>query len=175
MLLCLVLCTVGLGLLTLGNDFRPAPGDLICLLCALGYGINLLVVEHAVHQPEVDALQLGVFQQLVTGAAMLVLSLLFETPCLPRTPTGWGSVLFLSVFCTGIAFAITAVQQKHTSAVHVGLIFTLEPLFSAIVAFFFAGERLAPRGYVGAALMMLALVTMEAGFPFLKKKKAVEE
>ena len=175
MLLCLVLCTVGLGLLTLGNDFRPAPGDLICLLCALGYGINLLVVEHAVHQPEVDALQLGVFQQLVTGAAMLVLSLLFETPCLPQTPTGWGSVLFLSVFCTGIAFAITAVQQKHTSAVHVGLIFTLEPLFSAIVAFFFAGERLTPRGYVGAALMMLALVTMEAGFPFLKKKKAVEE
>ena len=175
MLLCLVLCTVGLGLLTLGNDFRPAPGDLICLLCALGYGINLLVVEHAVHQPEVDALQLGVFQQLVTGAAMLVLSLLFETPCLPQTPTGWGSVLFLSVFCTGIAFAITAVQQKHTSAVHVGLIFTLEPLFSAIVAFFFAGERLTPRGYVGAALMMLALVTMEAGFPFLKKKKTVEE
>ena len=175
MLLCLVLCTVGLGLLTLGNDFRPAPGDLICLLCALGYGINLLVVEHAVHQPEVDALQLGVFQQLVTGAAMLVLSLLFETPCLPQTPTGWGSVLFLSVFCTGIAFAITAVQQKHTSAVHVGLIFTLEPLFSAIVAFFFAGERLTPRGYVGAALMMLALVTMEAGLPFLKKKKPVEE
>ena len=175
MLLCLALCTVGLGLLTLGNDFRPAPGDLICLLCALGYGINLLVVEHAVRQPEVDALQLGVFQQLVTGAAMLVLSLLFETPCLPQTPTGWGSVLFLSVFCTGIAFAITAVQQKHTSAVHVGLIFTLEPLFSAIVAFFLAGERLAPRGYVGAALMMLALVTMEAGLPFLKKKKPMEE
>ena len=85
------------------------------------------------------------------------------------------AVLFLSVFCTGIAFAITAVQQKHTSAVHVGLIFTLEPLFSAIVAFFLAGERLAPRGYVGAALMMLALVTMEAGLPFLKKKKPVEE
>ena len=35
-----------------------------------GYGINLLVVEHAVHQPEVDALQLGVFQQLVTGCLL---------------------------------------------------------------------------------------------------------
>ena len=151
MLLCLALCTVGLGLLTLGNNFRPAPGDLICLLCALGYGINLLVVEHAVRQPEVDALQLGVFQQLVTGAAMLMLSLLFETPCLPRTPTGWGSVLFLSVFCTGIAFAITAVQQKHTSAVHVGLIFTLEPLFSAIVAFFLAGGAAGSPGLCGGS------------------------
>ena len=143
---------------------------LICLLCALGYAINLLVVEHAVGQPEVDALQLGVFQQLITGITMLLLSLLFETPCLPQTATAWGSALFLSIFCTGIAFAITAVQQKHTSAVHVGLIFTLEPLFSAIVAFFLAGERLTARGYAGAGLMMLALVTMEAGGSLFKKK-----
>ena len=170
MLLSLVLCAVGLALLTLGNDFRPAVGDLICLLCALGYAINLLVVEHAVGQPEVDALQLGVFQQLITGITMLLLSLLFETPCLPQTATGWGSALFLSIFCTGIAFAITAVQQKYTSAVHVGLIFTLEPLFSAIVAFFLAGERLTARGYAGAGLMMLALVTMEAGGSLFKKK-----
>ena len=171
MLLCMLLCAVGLALLTLGNDFRPAVGDLICLLCALGYGINLLVVEHAVALPEVDALQLGVFQQLVTGLTMLLLALLFETPCLPQSRTGWFSALFLSVFCTGIAFAVTAVQQKHTSAVHVGLIFTLEPLFSAVVAFFFAGERLTVRGYIGAALMMLSLVAMEGGLPFLKKKK----
>ena len=171
MLACLGLCAVGLALLTLGDDFRPAPGDLICLLCALGYGINLLVVEHAVRQPEVDALQLGVFQQFVTGTVMLLLSVLFETPCLPQTATGWSSALFLSVFCTGIAFTVTAVQQKYTSAIHIGLIFTLEPLFSAVVAFFFAGERLSARGYVGAALMMLSLVAMEGGLSIFKKKK----
>ena len=171
MLACLGLCAVGLALLTLGDDFRPAPGDLICLLCALGYGINLLVVEHAVRQPEVDALQLGVFQQFVTGTVMLLLSVLFETPCLPQTATGWSSALFLSVFCTGIAFTVTAVQQKYTSAIHIGLIFTLEPLFSAVVAFFFAGERLSARGYVGAELMMLSLVAMEGGLSIFKKKK----
>ena len=174
MLACLGLCAVGLALLTLGDDFRPAPGDLICLLCALGYGINLLVVEHAVRQPEVDALQLGVFQQFVTGTVMLLLSVLFETPCLPQTATGWSSALFLSVFCTGIAFTVTAVQQKYTSAIHIGLIFTLEPLFSAVVAFFFAGERLSARGYVGAALMMLSLVAMEGGLSIFKKKKKGE-
>lgn len=174
MLACLGLCAVGLALLTLGDDFRPALGDLICLLCALGYGINLLVVEHAVRQPEVDALQLGVFQQFVTGIVMLLLSVLFETPCLPQTAAGWSSALFLSVFCTGIAFTVTAVQQKYTSAIHIGLIFTLEPLFSAVVAFFFAGERLSARGYVGAALMMLSLVSMEGGLSIFKKKKKSE-
>lgn len=154
---------------------RPEGRMLACLgLCALGYGINLLVVEHAVRQPEVDALQLGVFQQFVTGTVMLLLSVLFETPCLPQTATGWSSALFLSVFCTGIAFTVTAVQQKYTSAIHIGLIFTLEPLFSAVVAFFFAGERLSARGYVGAALMMLSLVAMEGGLSIFKKKKKGE-
>jgi drug/metabolite transporter (DMT)-like permease len=61
------------------------------------------------------------------------------------------------------------VQQQYTSATHVGLIFTLEPVFSAAVAFFFAGERLLPRGYLGAALMLLSLVLMELDWP---RKKA---
>ena len=52
-------------------------------------------------------------------------------------------------------------QQQYTSANPVGLIFTLEPLFSAIVAYFLAGEVLLPRGYVGAALMMCSLILME--------------
>ena len=46
----------------------------------------------------------------MSSIVMLLLSVLFETPCLPQTATGWSSALFLSVFCTGIAFTVTAVQ-----------------------------------------------------------------
>jgi len=65
------------------------------------------------------------------------------------------------------------VQQQYTTASHVGLIFTLEPLFSAIVAYFFAGERLGPRGYFGAALMMASLVLMELDWSALRKQKSL--
>ena len=47
-------------------------------------------------------------------------------------------MIFLSVFCTGVAFIIQAVAQQYTTAAHVGIIFTLEPVFSGIVAFIFA-------------------------------------
>lgn len=80
----------------------------------------------------------------------------------PSGPAIWASALVLSIFCTGIAFVVQTVQQQYTTAGHVGLIFTLEPLFSAIVAYFLADEMLSPRGYVGAALMMGSLVLMEA-------------
>ncbi|MFR6393834.1 MAG: EamA family transporter [Oscillospiraceae bacterium] len=91
---------------------------------------------------------------------------------MPQTPTGWGSVLFLSVFCTGIAFAITAVQQKHTSAVHVGLIFTLEPLFSAIVAFFFAEGAAGSPGLCGGGADDAGPVDHGGGLSISQKEKS---
>lgn len=161
LILPLVVCLVGLGLLTLNEQFRPAPGDLICLICAVAYAVDLLVTETAVSKEEVNALQLGVYNVGVVGVIMLVLSLLFEKPHFPTTPVVWGAALFLSIFCSGVAFVVTTVQQQYTSASHVGLIFTLEPVFSSIVAFLFAHEILPPRGYVGAVLMLSSLFLME--------------
>lgn len=173
--LALILCTVGLGLMTLGDSFRPALGDIICLGTAFFYAVDLLLTDRAVRNPAVDPLQLGVLQLGMVGGIMLVLTLVLEQPHLPPTPQVWGAALFLAVFCTGLAFVIQAVQQQYTSASHVGLIFTLEPLFSAMVAYFFAHEVLGLRGYVGAALMMLSLVLMEVDIGALIKEKLTKK
>lgn len=173
--LALILCTVGLGLMTLGDSFRPALGDIICLGTAFFYAVDLLLTDRAVRNPAVDPLQLGILQLGMVGGIMLVLTLVLEQPHLPPTPQVWGAALFLAVFCTGLAFVIQAVQQQYTSASHVGLIFTLEPLFSAMVAYFFAHEVLGLRGYVGAALMMLSLILMEVDIGALIKEKLTKK
>ena len=46
-------------------------------------------------------------------------------------------------------------------------------VFSGIVAYFFANEKLLPRGYIGAALMLLSLLVMEMDWRALFKKRAV--
>lgn len=170
--LALVLCTVGLGLMTLNDSFRPALGDIICMGTAIFYAVDLLLTDKAVRDPEVDPLQLGVCQLGVVGIIMLILTLTLEQPKLPQSPAAWGAALFLAIFCTGIAFVIQAVQQQYTTASHVGLIFTLEPLFSAIVAYFFAHEVLGLRGYIGAVLMMFSLILMEVDIVGILKKKS---
>ena len=167
----LVVCTVGLALLTLQDSLRPAVGDIICMGVPICYSLDLLITEKAVKDPEVDPLGLGVCQLGVVAVIMLMFSLFIETPHLPTTPAIWGAVLFLGILCTGVAFVIQSTQQKYTSASHVGLIFTLEPVFSCIVAFFLANERLSARGYIGAALMLLSLVMMEVDFGALLKRK----
>ena len=173
--LALILCTVGLALMTLGDTFRPALGDIICLGTAFFYAVDLLLTDRAVRDAEVDPLQLGVLQLGVVGVIMLILTCLLEQPQLPPTLATWGAAVFLAVLCTGIAFVIQAVQQQYTTASHVGLIFTLEPLFSAIVAYFFAHEVLGLRGYIGAALMMFSLVLMEVDIVAIFRKKRTAE
>lgn len=170
----LVVCTVGLALLTLQDSLRPAVGDLICMGVPVCYSIDLLLTEKAVNDPAVDPLGLGVGQLGVVAIISLSFSLLLETPRLPNNPTVWGAALFLGILCSGVAFVVQSTQQKYTTASHVGLIFTLEPVFASIVAFFFANERLNARGYIGAGLMLLSLIMMEVDIKTLFKHKKAE-
>ena len=173
--LVVIMCTVGIAFLTLNDDFSinmaNLKGDLLCIGCGVAYAIDLLVTERAVAHEKVDAFQLGVFQLGVTGAFNLVMAFLAETPHFPTTPATWGSVLFLAIFCTGLAFIIQPIAQQYTTAAHTGVIFTLEPVFSAIVAAIFAGEILSLKSYFGAALMLASIFIMEIDFDGLKKKK----
>lgn len=166
-----IICTVGIALVSLDSSFRPALGDIFCLGCAVSYAFHLQITENAVKSDKVDAFQLGVFQLGLVGVYMLILSFIIGGPVLPQTGKVWAAALFLAIFCTGLAFIVQAVAQQYTSANHVGVIFALEPVFSGICAFFIAGEVLLPRAYLGAVLMIGSLFVMEVDFGGLRKGK----
>lgn len=161
MVIIVLICLIGIALMSLNEQLKPALGDIFCLMCAFAYAVDLLITEKAVAKEEVNAFQLGVFQLGFTGLFMLILSFVFEDPCLPSSGIVWGSALFLAVFCTGVAFIVQTIAQQYTSATHVGVIFTLEPVFAGIVAFALAGEILLPRAYFGAFLLLISLIIME--------------
>lgn len=168
MKLCLVLCVAGLAMLTLREDFRVAFGDILCLGTPLCYAVDLLLTEKAVADETVDPVALGVCALGVVAVITTTLALILEKPCLPGDGMTWFAALFLGIACSGAAFVIQSVEQRHTTANHVGLIFTMEPVFATALAFFLADERLTPRGYAGAAVMLLSLLLMELDWP--KKK-----
>ena len=157
-----VMSLTGISLLTLKeNQIKLALGDLLCIMAAFAYAIDLIITEAAVKKEQVNAFQLGVFQLGFTGLYNLILSLIIETPSLPQSPKTWTAVLFLSIFCTGVAFIAQVLAQQYTSASHVGVIFSLEPVFAGVVAFFLAGEVLSTQAYFGAALLVSSLFIIE--------------
>lgn len=90
----MILCLIGLALMTLNETLKPALGDVICLFAAIFYSVDLMVTEKAVANEKVDPLALGVCDLAVVGVVMLMLSVFLETPALPGTAKVWAAALF---------------------------------------------------------------------------------
>src|SRR5690606_14203620 len=76
----------------------------------------------------------------------------------------WSTYLAI-VYLAAIATALVAVVQTYAQRVvpaHVAaLIFALEPVFASLFAFVLLGERLGGIGWVGGALMVVAMFISE--------------
>lgn len=169
---------VGIMLLTLKDDFSintaHIKGDLFCILCSTAYATDLLLTEKAVSHKDVDAFQLGVFQLGVSGIWMTLFMVLFEDPQsvqLSQISAVWGYVAFLAVFSTGICYIAQTIAQKYTTASHVGIIFAMEPVFASLSAFFLAGEVLTVKSYIGALIILSALIATEIDFKKMRRER----
>lgn len=160
----------GIALLTLNQALKIHSGDILCIFGALFYAIYIIVTGKLTKN--VDSLTLGIMQLGFTGMWGLVFSLMFEKPKLPDTNESWIAILALSILCSAIGFIVQAAAQKYTSPTHISFIFSAEPVYAALFAFLFAGERLPARGYVGALLILLGVLTAEMDIkkPTVKNK-----
>ncbi|RYL94810.1 DMT family transporter [Sporolactobacillus sp. THM7-4] len=150
------LALTGIGLLTLKTHFVIGTGDFYCILCALFNAIYFITANKLTRNS--DSIALGVWQLGFTGVLSGLFSLFTETTRLPGNTESWTAVLGLSLLCTAVGYIMQTSAQKFTTSEHTGLIFTLEPVFSALFAFLFAGEKLSVKGYVGAVLVLLSVL-----------------
>lgn len=174
LIVAVAVCFVGIALLTLKGDFSinmdNLKGDLLCIMCAVAYATNLLTVEKGVSTEGVDAFNLGTFQLGFVGIFNLIMVSVLGHWAVAPTKTIWGAVIFLAIFSTGVAFILQPIAQKHTTASHTGLIFALEPVFSAIAAAVIVNERLNFQNYVGAGLLLFSIVIMELEWSNILKR-----
>ena len=160
----------GIALLTLNTELKINSGDYLVILGAIFYAIQIIVTDKLTKN--VDSITLGILQLGVASAWGLLCSLIFEKPHLPGNTEAWVSIMALSILCSAIGFIGQAVAQKHTTPTHTGLIFSLEPVFAALFAFIFIGEILPAKGYIGAILILIGVLTAQFNFkkPFMGEK-----
>lgn len=154
-----VLASVGLFLLTARDGFSLDKGAALCLMGALFYAIYI-VVQDRIAKGE-DAFLISILQLGVASLLGLLASCLFETPTLPQSPATWGAVVYLGLICSAYGFVVQPIAQKHAAPERIGLIFSLEPVFSALLSFIFLHEVLAGINYLGGGLIFLAVVLPE--------------
>ncbi len=155
----LVGCAVtvcGIAMLSLQGPLALHPGDALCLAGAVVYAAFIVLTDRLA--PGQDGFLLGLWQLGFAGLYGLVCSFLFETPVLPASPAQWGAIIGLALVCSAFGFVMQPVAQPHTTPEHTALLFSLEPIASAVLAFFALGETLSTQGYIGAALVVAGVI-----------------
>ena len=179
-LLGVTVTTVGLALLTVQSSFTLQSGDLLCIGGAAMYACQILLADH--FTKDGNGLLLGIWQLGFCGLYAWLCAFLFETPVLPQSTAEWFAVLGLAVICSTFCFVALAVicsafcfvaqpvAQKYTTPEHAALLFSLEPVSSAVFGFCFLHEVLSLRGYLGAVLVLCGVLI--ASVPQKKKDPA---
>lgn len=152
---------VGLAILTGGlHDINA--GDALTLIGAVMYALHLLYTDKYVRSGS-DPWILVTQQFLVVGGLSAATGLLIDLPFGVATRGALWAIILLAIFPSLTAYAIQVHAQKIASPLRVTLIFALEPVFAALVAWTYGGESLIAHRAAGGLLIVLALIV--SGIP----------
>lgn len=160
---CILLVFTGVYLLTFNGELQFNRGDFLSVLCSLSFAIHIITTGHFSRLTD-DPILLALLQLGFVALYASFFSFIFEKPQLPQTARSWMVVLALSIFSTALGLILQTAAQRYTTPTHAGLILTLEPVFAALFAFFFAREILVPKAYLGALIMLIGIVLVEIDF-----------
>ncbi|WP_006715804.1 EamA family transporter [Desulfitobacterium metallireducens] len=155
----IISATLGLALLSLGDNLRFNQGDLLVLICAFFFALHIFFVGR--YAPTENATVLAAGQILAVSILSTLFSLIFPQGSLQFTSYAWFGILLTAIPATSLAFYIQTKMQQFTTPTQTALICSAEPVFSALFAFLLAGEILPLRGLTGAALVLAGMLTAE--------------
>ncbi len=169
--ICIVIATCGMYFLCVTEAGSITIGDVLLIMCAFLFAVQIMIVDHYVKT--VDGVRLSLIQFGVTAVVSAIGMLLFEEVDPVAIGDAWFSIFYAGVMSSGIAFTLQIVAQKHLNPTVASLIMSLESVFAALAGAVF-GERLSGNEIFGCALVFLAIILAQLPVEKLFARKKVQ-
>ncbi|MBU1918624.1 DMT family transporter [bacterium] len=145
-------------------------GDVITLITPVACAFYILYVDRYV-KDDSDPLVLC-FQTLVTVCVLsLIWMLLFDASFAIGSTASYWVLAYFTIFATLMTFAVHLIVQQFSTPMKVAIIFALEPVFAALFAWMFIGEKLIGLQWLGGGLIVAAMILSEMP---LKRKSEIQ-
>jgi drug/metabolite transporter (DMT)-like permease len=161
-----------LGLYLLSGTHGFNRGDGLALLCAVAFAAHILVTSRAVRVHEVGALL--TVQVAACGLFCLAVAAIGGDLEAPRGSTVWSALVITAVFATALAYFVQTYAQRHAPPARTALILASEPAFAGLFGWLLAGDHLSAVAWLGALLIMAAILAVEVA-PRLRPPRPAPE
>ena len=140
-----------------------------CLIAAILQSFYLVTFVRFSAKTQASEFSFATTMLLVAAAILLLLHLGRQEIALPGAISGWWPMLAIAAICTLLAVLLCTLGTSHAGASISAIVFAMQVPFAALLAFFFFGDRWVPLQFIGAALLLLAVLFVN--FAALKKQK----
>lgn len=158
-----VLSTAGMVMISYRADIGISVGQIFGIINAFFIGVQILLTD--VYSRKHNVVLLTLLQIGTVCVCSGAYSYMFGTNQLEIMDNSYVifAILALGVFATVVCFFLQTAMQKYTTPTKAAIMFTLEPISSGFFSFLIGGEILSGRQYVGAALIIFAILVAEVG------------
>lgn len=155
-LLSLIPAIVGLYLLSCTSVSGINKGDVLLLLCAVAFSVQILLIDR--HCAGLDGLKLNCIQALVAAVLSVPWALLTETVDASRIASCWLPLGYAGVLSMGVAYTLQIVGQKRVTPSAAALLMSLESVFAALFGWLLLHETMTRAEVLGCVLVFAAVV-----------------
>lgn len=154
--LSLLPAVVGLYLLSCTSVSGINKGDVLLLLCAIGFSVQILLIDR--HCAGLDGIKLNCIQALVVTVLSIPFALATETIDMALIGSCWLPLGYAGILSMGVAYTLQIVGQKRVAPTAAALLMSLESVFAALFGWLLLHETMTGAEMLGCALVFAAVV-----------------
>ncbi len=181
--LSVIMASLGLYFLTVGENLVLNKGDILVGLSAICYAAHITFMAKYGGRYQVVALSLV---QLIAVTLYSVIAAVGESSLIMNAhypvlfeqlqkANVWWAIMYSAILASAFAFWVQTSSQRLIEPHTVAIIFALEPIFGHLAAFFLLGEHMGFQGWLGAAMIIAGMLYAELGGRRKAKMQALDQ
>jgi len=134
-----------------------APGDVLILISSINWSVFSVLSRRGLktYSASLMIFYVMLFGWIFTSIVFAAGGNYFEIPNL--TVNGWLGVLFLGIFCSGLAYIAWYDALQVLSTAGTGVFLYIEPLIAMVVAFFVLSEEITLPSLIGGGIILFGV------------------
>ena len=155
-IICVFICLIGIGILSLQGGFGMSAGDILTVLSGVPCAVNIVI--SAIVCQNKNALLLTTIELWVVAILSWICVIFTKTIPTEFPLNTVGGIVYLGVVATALCLFLQSYGLKYAEASIGGMILSLEAVFGVIFAVIIYNEKITIRMIFGFAMIFLAIV-----------------
>ncbi len=155
-ILCVFLCTIGIGVVSLTGGWGMSAGDILTVVSGLPCAVNMVI--SAIVCKEKSPLLLTTIELWVVAILAWIFVVFTRTFPQEFPLSTVGAITYLGVFTTALCLFLQSYGLKYAEASIGGMILSLESVFGVIFSILIYQEKVTLRMWIGFAIIFAAIV-----------------